>query len=46
VSTVVRNGREAVLALPGPGDFFGVRCLLGTPQNATATALTETSLTA
>ena len=44
VSTVVRNGREAVLALPGPGDFFGVRCLLGTPHTATATALTDSSV--
>lgn len=44
VSTVVRNGREAVLALPGPGDFFGVRCLLGAPRTATATALTDSSL--
>lgn len=44
MSTVVRNGREAVLALPGPGDFFGVRCLLGTPHTATATALTDSSV--
>ena len=41
VSTVVRNGREAVLALNGAGDFFGVRCLLGTPHTATATALID-----
>jgi hypothetical protein len=44
VSTVVRNGREAVIALPGPGDFFGIRCLLGTPHTATATTLTESSV--
>jgi hypothetical protein len=44
VSTVVRNGREAVLALHGAGDFFGVRCLLGTPHTATATALIDSSL--
>ena len=44
VSTVVRNGREAVIALPGPGDFFGIRCLLGAPHTATATTLTESSV--
>jgi CRP/FNR family cyclic AMP-dependent transcriptional regulator len=41
VSTVVRNGREAVIALSGPGDFFGIRALLDTPRTATATALTD-----
>jgi len=44
VSTVVRNGREAVIALSGPRDFFGIRALLDTPRTATATALADSSV--
>jgi CRP-like cAMP-binding protein len=44
--TIVRSeGKAAVLAIIGPGDFFGIRSLAGEPQRgATATALTECSL--
>jgi CRP/FNR family transcriptional regulator, cyclic AMP receptor protein len=43
-STVVRNGGEAVLALCGPGEFFGTRCMLDGPRTATATALIDSSV--
>jgi CRP/FNR family cyclic AMP-dependent transcriptional regulator len=41
--TVVSNaGKEAVIAVLGPGDFFGEGCLSGQPlRMATATAMTE-----
>jgi CRP/FNR family transcriptional regulator, cyclic AMP receptor protein len=44
--TVVSNaGKEAVIAVLGPGDFFGEGCLAGQPlRMATATAMTESSI--
>jgi|SRR5579872_2116243 len=41
LATVVSSGREAVIALRGPGEFAGSRCLLGLPRTASATALTR-----
>jgi CRP/FNR family transcriptional regulator, cyclic AMP receptor protein len=43
-ATVVRNGGEAVIALCGPGEFFGTRCMLEGPRTATATALIDSSV--
>jgi CRP-like cAMP-binding protein len=44
--TVVSNtGKEAVIAVLGPGDFFGEGCLAGqTLRMSTATALSECSI--
>jgi len=44
--TVVSNtGKEAVIAVLGPGDFFGEGCLAGQPlRMSTATAMTECSI--
>src|SRR6266849_6468423 len=44
--TVVNEvGKEAVVAILGPGDFFGEGCLAGQPVcMATATAITRTSI--
>ena len=44
--TVVSNrGKEAVIAILGPGDFFGEGCLAGQPRRmATAAALSEASI--
>jgi len=40
LSVLSRGGKEAVVAILGPGDFFGEGCLAGQPQRmATATAL-------
>ena len=42
VAVLSKNGREAVLALIGPGDFFGEGCLNGQLRRlATVTALTD-----
>jgi CRP/FNR family cyclic AMP-dependent transcriptional regulator len=45
--TVLSNaGKEAVIAVLTPGDFFGEGCLAGQPlRMSTATALTECSIT-
>jgi len=45
--TVVSNtGKEAVIAVLGPGDFFGEGCLAGQPlRMSTATSMTECSIT-
>jgi CRP/FNR family cyclic AMP-dependent transcriptional regulator len=46
VAVLSKNGREAVLALMGPGDFFGEGCLNGQQQRlATVTAMTECAVT-
>src|SRR5919106_1782358 len=43
--SMMSSGTEAVVALLGPGDFFGEGCLAGQPvRMATATALTECSV--
>jgi CRP/FNR family cyclic AMP-dependent transcriptional regulator len=44
MATVAGSGREAVIALRGPGEFVGARCLLDLPRASTATALTDCSI--
>jgi CRP-like cAMP-binding protein len=42
VTIVSPGGKEAVVAILGPDEFFGEGCLIGQPKRlATATALTE-----
>jgi len=43
ISTVTPTGKEAVIAIRGPGQFFGTRCLVG-GRMGTATALIACSL--
>jgi CRP-like cAMP-binding protein len=44
-SVLSRDGRDAVVAVLGPGDFFGEECLAGQPfRAATASALTTGAL--
>jgi CRP-like cAMP-binding protein len=46
LAVVSNAGKEAVIAVLGPGDFFGEGCLSGQPlRMATATAMTECSIT-
>ena len=45
LSVISETGKEAVVALLGPGDFFGEGCLAGQPlRMATATAMAETTV--
>lgn len=45
LTVLSRQGKQAVIALLGPGDFFGEGCLAGQPlRMATATAMTESSI--
>jgi CRP/FNR family cyclic AMP-dependent transcriptional regulator len=45
LSVVNETGKEAVVAILGPGDFFGEGCLAGQPiRIGTATAITPTTL--
>ena len=45
LSVVSKTGKEAVVAVLGPGDFFGEGCLAGQPlRMGTATAITSTTL--
>lgn len=45
ISVLSRSGREAVVAVFGPGDFFGEGCLAGQPTRiATATAMAESAI--
>ena len=45
ISVVSRTGKEAVVAMLGPGDFFGEGALTGQPiRIATATATTSTTV--
>ena len=45
LNVVSRQGKQAVVALLGAGDFFGEGCLTGQPfRMATATALMESSI--
>jgi CRP/FNR family transcriptional regulator, cyclic AMP receptor protein len=45
LTVLSRQGKQAVVALLGPGDFFGEGCLAGQPvRMATATALTESAV--
>src|SRR5688572_30457530 len=44
LSVLSRTGKEAVVAILGPGDFFGEGCLAGQPRRmATARALTPST---
>jgi len=44
LTVLSRQGKQAVIALLGPGDFFGEGCLAGQPvRMATATAMTESA---
>jgi CRP/FNR family transcriptional regulator, cyclic AMP receptor protein len=45
LTVLSQQGKQAVTALLGPGDFFGEGCLAGQPvRMATATTLTEASI--
>jgi CRP/FNR family transcriptional regulator, cyclic AMP receptor protein len=45
LTVLSRQGKQAVIALLGPGDFFGEGCLAGQPvRMATATAMTEAAI--
>ncbi len=45
LSVLSRNGREAVVAMLGPGDFFGEGCLAGQPYRmGSATALAPSAI--
>ena len=45
LSVVSAVGKEAIVALLGPGDFFGEGCLTGLPfRTGTATAITPTTV--
>src|SRR4051812_4930200 len=45
LSVVSATGREAVVAMLGPGDFFGEGCLAGQPRRmGSATALTPSAI--
>ena len=47
VAVLSQQGKQAVVALLGPGDFFGEGCLAGQPlRMATATAMTDSSIVA
>src|SRR5260370_11359787 len=45
LSVLSKTGREAVVAMLGPGDFFGEGCLAGQPiRIGSATAITPSSV--
>ena len=45
LTVVANSGKEAVIALLGPGDFFGEGCLAGRPVRlSTASALSDCSV--
>jgi CRP/FNR family transcriptional regulator, cyclic AMP receptor protein len=45
ITVVSEQGKEAVVALQGPDEFFGEGCLTGQPRRlATATAMTECAI--
>jgi CRP/FNR family cyclic AMP-dependent transcriptional regulator len=45
LSVVNESGKQAVVAVLGPGDFFGEGCLAGQPRRiGTATAITATTM--
>src|ERR1044071_2501336 len=42
VAIISRDGKEAIIGLPGPDEFVGEGCLIGQPKRlATASAMTE-----
>ena len=45
LSVLSKTGREAVVAILGPGDFFGEGCLAGQPsRQGSATAMTDSTI--
>jgi len=45
ISVMSKNGREAIVAMLGPGDFFGEGCLSGQPfRLGSATAITPSAI--
>jgi len=45
LSVLSKNGREAIVAMLGPGDFFGEGCLAGQPVRiGSASAITPTTI--
>jgi CRP/FNR family transcriptional regulator, cyclic AMP receptor protein len=45
LSVLSKTGKEAVIAMLGPGDFFGEGCMAGqTVRMGTATAITPTAV--
>ncbi len=45
IAVASKQGREAVIAILGPGEFFGEGCLIGQPLRlATAKAMTESEI--
>jgi CRP/FNR family transcriptional regulator, cyclic AMP receptor protein len=47
LTVLSQQGKQAVIALLGPGNFFGEGCLAGQPvRMATATAMTDSSIVA
>ena len=45
LSVLSKTGREAIVAMLGPGDFFGEGCLAGQPRRmGTATAITPSTI--
>ena len=44
LSVVSKHGKEAVVALLGPGHFFGERCLIGNPRQVASTRAIEESV--
>ena len=45
LSVLSKNGREAIVAMLGPGDFFGEGCLAGQPlRMGSATAITPSAI--
>jgi CRP/FNR family transcriptional regulator, cyclic AMP receptor protein len=46
ITVVSKQGKEVVIAIQGPDEFFGEGCLIGQPRRlATATAMTECVIT-
>ncbi len=46
ITVTSEQGRQAVVAILGPGEFFGEGCLIGQPTRlATASTMSETELT-
>jgi len=47
LTVLSRQGKQAVIAILGPGNFFGEGCLAGQPlRMSTATAMTDTAIVA
>jgi len=44
ITIVIASGKEALVAIRGDGELFGMRCLVGRPRTGAAVALTACSL--